>query len=107
LRERCAGKKCDADPVMNDAAWDGDFFVVIECAKLLEIKLATAELCVNRLVARFGKSIDVEKVAGEEVGVHAGLSVLAVAIVSGKSLRLGFVGSDSRRHKTDCDRKEH
>jgi hypothetical protein len=51
LRECRPGKKCDADPVMNDAAWDGNFFVVIERVKLLEIKLATAKLCFNGLAA--------------------------------------------------------
>ena len=55
LRERRPGKKCDADPVMNDAAWDGDFFAVIERVKLLEIKLATAKRRVNGLTACFGK----------------------------------------------------
>jgi len=106
LRERRAGEKCDADPVMNDAAGDGDFFVVIEGVKLLEIKLATAKLCVNGLAACFGKSIDVEELAGQEVGVHAGLSFLAVAMVSGQSLWLGFVGSDRRRQNAQRGRKD-
>jgi len=45
--------------------------------------------------------------AGEEVGVHAGLSFLAVAMVSGKSLRPGFVGGDRRRQNAQCGHKEH
>ena len=52
------------------------------------------------------KSIDVEKLAGEEVGVHAGLSFLAIAIESRESFWFGLVRGSEGRQKPECGCKK-
>jgi hypothetical protein len=99
LRERSAWKKRNAHPVVNQAAGNGKFVVVVESAKRLEVELAAAELRVDGLAARLGIAIEVEKVASEEIGVHAGLSLIAIAIEGGESFGFGFVGEG------DCGQK--
>ena len=74
--------------------------------KLLEIELAAPELCLNGLTARFRKTIDVEKVTGAKVGVHAGLSFLAIAIESRESFWFGLVRGSEGRQKPECGCKK-
>ncbi len=99
LREGDAGKKGDADPVMDDAAGNVDMVTVIESVQLFEVKLVAAKLCVDFVAARGGGLVDVEEVAGEEIGVHAGFSFVAVLVKGGESFWLGLVGAGERSKK--------
>ena len=99
LRECDAGKKGDADPVMDDAAGNVDVVAVIEGVQLFEVELVAAELRVDFFAARAGELVDVEEVAGEEIGVHAGFGFVAVMVEGGESFGLGFVGAGERNEK--------
>ena len=99
LRQGDAGKKRDADPVMDDAAGHVDVVVVVEGVQLFEIELVAAELRVDFVPARAGKLVDVEEVTGEEIGVHARFGFVTVMVKGGKSFWLGLVGAGARSKK--------
>ena len=99
LREGDAGKKCDADPVMDDAAGNVDVVAIIEGMKLFEKELVAAELRVDFVAARAGKLVDVQEVTSEEIGVHTRLGFVAVMVKGGESFRFGLVGAGRRSKK--------
>ena len=99
LREGDARKKGDADPVMDDAARNVDVVAIIEGMKLFEKELVAAKLRVDFVAARAGELVDVEEVAGEEIGVHARFGFVAVMVKGGQSFWLGLVGAGERSKK--------
>ena len=101
LREFGAGKKRDADPVMNDAAGHVDVMIVIQGVQLFEIELVTTELRVDFIAARAGELVDVEEATGEEIGVHPRFGFFAVMLEGGQSFRLGFVSGGERSEKAN------
>lgn len=101
LRERDAGKKRDADPVMDDAAGDVNVMVV-ERMQLFEIVFAAPQLRVDFLPARIGEAIHIKEVAGEKIGVHARFGFFAVMVEGGQSFRLGLVCGSRGREQAEC-----
>ena len=106
LCQRNAGKKRDADPVMNDAAGDVDVVVVVEGVQLFEIVFASAQLRIDFLPARIGKAIHIKEVAGEKIGVHARLGFFAVMVEGGQSFGLGLVSVGERSEKANGGGKQ-
>ncbi len=86
---------------MDDAAGNVDVVAVIESMKLFKVKLVAAELCVDFVAARVGELVDVEEVAGKEIGVHVGFGFVAVKVKGGQSFWLGLVGAGERSKKGD------
>jgi hypothetical protein len=92
LAQRGAGKEGDADPVVDEAAGDGNPVTIGEGVKLLEVEVAAAEFSINGGALPVGVTLEIEEVAGLAVGVHAGLGGGAVEMEGGKSFGFGFIG---------------
>ena len=101
LRQRNAGKKRDADPVMDDAAGHVAVMVVVQGMHLFEIVFAAAELRVDFVAARIGEAVHIKEVAGEKIGVHAGFGFFAVMVEGGECFGLGLVGASERSKKAN------
>ena len=102
LFECRSGKKCDADPVMNDAVGYVNLLIAVESMQLFEVELAAAELCVDFLPARAREAVDVKKLAGETIGVHARFCFVPIEVESGEGFGFGFARLRKRREKANC-----
>jgi len=99
LRERGAGKKRYADPVVDDAGGDVDVVVVVEGVQLFEIVFAAAQLRVDFVTARIGEAVHIKEVAGEQIGVHARFGFFPVMVEGGEGFWLRLVGAGERSKK--------
>lgn len=97
------GKEGDADPVVDEAAGDGNFVTVGERVKLLEVELAAAQVTVDGGALLVGVTVEIEEAAGLAVGVHAGLGGGSVELEGGQRFGFGFIGE--RQNGKEGERK--
>ena len=92
LGEGGAGKESDADPVVDEAAGDGNFVTIGEGVKLLKVEVTAAEVSIDGGALLVGVTLEIEEVAGLAIGVHTGFGGGAVEMEGGKSFGFGFIG---------------